>query len=125
MQDTPKSLRLQIALTGRTNAGKSSVLNYIASQEVSIGSALPGTTTDTVEKAMELLPLGPVLFLDSAGMNDQTALGERRMECARKLFRRCGHRVLVVSEPLWGEPEEQFSPCAGAQKSGDCGCQQD
>ena len=62
MENTPKSLRLQIALFGRTNVGKSSFLNLISGQDVAITSPVPGTTTDVVEKAMELLPLGPVVF---------------------------------------------------------------
>jgi tRNA U34 5-carboxymethylaminomethyl modifying GTPase MnmE/TrmE len=65
MKSTPKSLRLQIGLFGRTNVGKSSFLNLVAGQDVAIVSAVPGTTTDVVEKSMELLPLGPVVFLGS------------------------------------------------------------
>ena len=63
MENTPKSLRLQIALFGRTNVGKSSFLNLISGQDVAITSPVPGTTTDVVEKTMELLPLGPVVSL--------------------------------------------------------------
>ena len=67
MQSTPKSLRLQIAILGRVNAGKSSFLNLVTGQKTSITSDIAGTTTDVVEKAQELLPLGPVLWLDTAG----------------------------------------------------------
>ena len=70
MEKAPKSLRLQIGLFGRVNVGKSSFLNMIAGQDVSITSSVPGTTTDVVEKAMELLPVGPVMFLDTAGLDD-------------------------------------------------------
>ena len=70
MDKTPRSLRLQIGLFGRTNVGKSSFLNMLAGQDVAITSAVAGTTTDVVEKAMELLPLGPVTFLDTAGLDD-------------------------------------------------------
>lgn len=73
-----KSQRLTIALVGRTNVGKSTLLNRIAGQEVAIVSPLAGTTTDVVEKAMELLPFGPILWLDTGGWDDVTALGEAR-----------------------------------------------
>ncbi|MBF0331555.1 MAG: 50S ribosome-binding GTPase, partial [Candidatus Omnitrophica bacterium] len=72
MDKTPKSLRLQIGIFGRTNVGKSSLLNMVAGQDVAITSAVAGTTTDVVEKAMELLPLGPVMFLDTAGLDDDS-----------------------------------------------------
>jgi small GTP-binding protein len=75
MNQTPKSNRLHVGLFGRVNVGKSSVLNYIAGQDVAITSAVPGTTTDVVEKPFELLPLGPVLFLDTAGLDDASDLG--------------------------------------------------
>ena len=71
---TPKSLRLHIGIFGRTNVGKSSFLNMLAGQEVSIVSSVPGTTTDVVEKSMELLPVGPGVFLDTAGIDDVSDL---------------------------------------------------
>ena len=80
MQPTPKSFRLHIGLFGRRNAGKSSLLNALTRQQVSIVSAVAGTTTDPVEKPMELLPLGPVLFIDTAGIDDAGALGEQRVQ---------------------------------------------
>ena len=83
MQAAPKALRLHIGLFGRRNVGKSSLLNAITRQQVSIVSAVAGTTTDPVEKPMELLPLGPVLFVDTAGVDDEGALGELRMEKTR------------------------------------------
>ena len=78
MTETPKSLRLTIALVGRANVGKSTLLNRIAGQDVAIVSPQAGTTTDVVEKAMELLPFGPVLWLDTGGWDDPTALGPAR-----------------------------------------------
>ena len=69
MKETPSSLRLHIGLFGRTNVGKSTFLNAVAAQDVAITSEVPGTTTDVVAKPMELLPLGPVLFLDTAGID--------------------------------------------------------
>ena len=73
-QSAPRSLRLRIAFCGRVNAGKSSLVNLIAGQEVSIVSPEPGTTTDVVTKAMELRPLGPVTLVDTAGLDDGSAL---------------------------------------------------
>ena len=80
MQATPKSLRLHIALLGEVNSGKSSFLNLLTGQQISITSAVAGTTTDVVEKAQELPLLGPVLWLDTAGLSDQTELAAKRME---------------------------------------------
>jgi [FeFe] hydrogenase H-cluster maturation GTPase HydF len=74
----PKAQRLTLALVGKTNAGKSTLLNVIAGQEVAITSAQAGTTTDVVEKTMELRPFGPVLWLDTGGWDDPTALGAER-----------------------------------------------
>ena len=79
MQNTPKSLRLHIAIFGRTNAGKSSFLNLVTGQQCAITSPVAGTTTDVVEKAQELPPLGPVLWLDTAGYDDATSLSDERI----------------------------------------------
>lgn len=106
MRKTPKSLRLQIGLFGRTNVGKSSFLNYVAGQDVAITSPVAGTTTDVVEKAMELLPLGPVVFLDTAGLDDRSALAEARLHKTRKIFDRSDVIVLMTEPNRWGEDEE-------------------
>ena len=102
----PKSLRLHIGLFGRRNAGKSSLLNAMTRQEVSIVSEIAGTTTDPVEKPMELLPLGPVLFIDTAGVDDEGALGEKRVQKTRQVFDRTDVGVVVVDAGQWGEFEE-------------------
>jgi len=102
MQPAPKSLRLHIGLFGRRNVGKSSLLNAITRQQVSIVSAFAGTTTDPVEKPMELLPLGPVLFVDTAGVDDEGALGELRMARTRAVLDRVDLGVIVTERGAWG-----------------------
>ena len=106
MKDTPKGMRLHIGLFGRRNVGKSSLLNALTRQQVSIVSDVPGTTTDPVEKPMELLPLGPVLFIDTAGIDDTGALGEMRAEKTRRIFERTDLGILVAEGDSWGEFEE-------------------
>ena len=106
MKDTPKGMRLHIGLFGRRNVGKSSLLNALTRQQVSIVSEVPGTTTDPVEKPMELQPLGPVLFIDTAGIDDVGALGEMRAERTRRVFERTDLGVLVTDGDCWGEFEE-------------------
>lgn len=116
MKTTPKSLRLHIALFGRTNVGKSSFLNLITGQDVSIVSDQAGTTTDVVEKVMELLPLGPVVFLDTAGLDDTTALGDKRIEKTERVFDRADVIVLLCEGDQWGEYEEKIATRAEAKK---------
>lgn len=102
----PKALRLQIALTGKVNAGKSSFLNLVTGQETAIASAVPGTTTDVVEKNQELLPIGPVTWLDTAGFGDDTELSVQRIEKTRKVFDRADVILLVTDSPLADETEQ-------------------
>ncbi len=92
---TLKSMRLHIGIFGKTNVGKSSLLNKISNQSVSIVSDVAGTTTDVVEKSMELLPVGPVTFLDTAGLDDKTDLAEKRIEKTMKIVNRCDVAVVV------------------------------
>ena len=80
MQDTPRGLRLHIGIFGCRNVGKSSLINALTGQDVSIVSAEPGTTTDPVEKPIELAPIGPVVFVDTAGIDDVGALGALRRQ---------------------------------------------
>ncbi len=102
-----KGFRLHIGIFGRRNAGKSSLLNALVRQEVSVVSEIAGTTTDPVEKPMELLPLGPVLFIDTAGIDDEGALGQLRIEKTRKIFDRTDLAIIVAAEGEWG-PFEQM-----------------
>jgi [FeFe] hydrogenase H-cluster maturation GTPase HydF len=106
MKKTPKSLRLQIGLFGRTNVGKSSFLNLVAGQDVAITSPVAGTTTDVVEKSMELLPLGPVVFLDTAGLDDVSVLAELRLKKTAKIFDRSDVFVLIVEPNRWTDYED-------------------
>ncbi|KAF0127625.1 MAG: GTPase [Elusimicrobia bacterium] len=116
MNSVPRSMRLQIAIFGRANVGKSSVLNMIAGQDVAITSPEPGTTTDVVEKAMELLPVGPVVFLDTAGLDDAGPLGALRTARARRIFDRADAVLLVTEPSVWGEWEEGVLETASAKK---------
>lgn len=92
---TLKSMRLHIGIFGKTNVGKSSLLNRITNQDVSIVSNIAGTTTDVVEKSMELLPIGPVNFLDTAGINDSTALSSERIGKTMKIINRTDVAIVV------------------------------
>ncbi len=109
MQHTPKGLRLHIGIFGRRNVGKSSLLNTITQQNTAIVSNTPGTTTDPVEKPMELLPIGPVLFIDTAGLDDLGALGEQRMQKTRKALERTDIAIIVTDVPTWGEFEQRIA----------------
>ena len=108
MQNTPKGLRLHIGIFGRRNVGKSSVLNALTNQDAAIVSDTPGTTTDPVEKPMEFLPLGPVLFIDTAGLDDTGALGELRKQRSVKVFEHSDIALLITESDIWGEYEEML-----------------
>jgi len=103
-----KSFRLHIGIFGRRNAGKSSILNALTSQEVSIVSEIAGTTTDPVEKPMELLPLGPVLFIDTAGIDDSGALGEKRIQKTISVFDRTDLGLIISNSSDWDNFEESI-----------------
>ena len=104
----PKSFRLHIGIFGKRNAGKSSILNAITHQDVSIVSEIAGTTTDPVEKPMELLPLGPVLFIDTAGIDDAGDLGEKRVNKTLAVFDRTEFGIIVTNFKDWDEYENQI-----------------
>ena len=97
LQAQPSSERIHIAFFGVRNAGKSSIVNAVTGQDLSLVSDVAGTTTDPVQKAMELLPLGPVVIIDTPGIDDVGALGEQRVERTRNVLRRAEIAVLVVS----------------------------
>lgn len=108
MQGTPKGMRIHIGIFGKRNVGKSSILNVLTNQDVSIVSETAGTTTDPVEKSMELLPLGPVVFVDTAGIDDVGALGEQRVEKTKKVIDRIDLAIIVCDERGFDSFEEKL-----------------
>ena len=106
MQGTPKANRLHIGIFGKRNAGKSSLLNSLVNQDISIVSPTAGTTTDPVEKTMEFLPLGPVVFIDTAGVDDIGDLGEQRIEKTKKIFDRTDIAIIICDSNGWNEYEK-------------------
>lgn len=94
---TPAAERVHIAFFGRRNAGKSSLINTLTGQGVSLVSEVAGTTTDPVMKTMELLPLGPVVLIDTPGIDDTGALGTMRVRRARQVLNKTDIAVLVVA----------------------------
>jgi [FeFe] hydrogenase H-cluster maturation GTPase HydF len=104
-QRANRGFRLHVGLVGRRNVGKSSLINAFMGQDVAIVSPEPGTTTDPVSKPMELQPIGPVLLIDTAGLDDQGTLGGLRMERTRRMLDRCDVFLLVVGAEGWGPAE--------------------
>lgn len=96
INDTPSGERLYIGIFGRRNAGKSSLINAITGQDLAIVSDVKGTTTDPVKKAMELLPLGPVVLIDTPGLDDEGLLGQKRMEKAMQALRQTDIVILTI-----------------------------
>ena len=98
LNETPSSLRIQIGIFGKTNVGKSSLINALCNQDVSIVSDVKGTTTDPVFKSMEFLGLGPCLFMDTPGSYDDTALADKRFDKMVRIMRRTDIAIIVVNE---------------------------
>ncbi|MDD5020523.1 MAG: [FeFe] hydrogenase H-cluster maturation GTPase HydF [Endomicrobiaceae bacterium] len=105
MIQTPKSLTLHIGIFGRTNVGKSTLVNYITEQKTSIVSSVPGTTTDSVFKTMELLPIGPITLIDTAGLDDKSILAKERIEKTNHIFTMADVAVIVADPNVWTEYE--------------------
>ena len=116
IQNAPRSLRLHIGIFGRRNVGKSSLLNAITRQQVSIVSEFAGTTTDPVEKPMELLPVGPVVFIDTAGIDDEGAVGALRVARTRTAFERTDLGV-IVTDGAWGPYEQAIAEALAERKT--------
>lgn len=108
MQSTPKGMRIHIGIFGKRNVGKSSLLNALTKQDISIVSDTAGTTTDPVEKSMELLPLGPVVFVDTAGIDDEGALGQQRVEKTKKVIDRIDLAIIVCDSRSMDKFEEKL-----------------
>ncbi|HOP07478.1 MAG TPA: [FeFe] hydrogenase H-cluster maturation GTPase HydF [candidate division Zixibacteria bacterium] len=106
MRAAPKGMRLHIGIFGRRNCGKSSLINRLAHRDVSIISDKPGTTTDPVDKIMEMLPIGPVVLIDTAGIDDIGELGSLRIEATNKVINRIDVGLIMFCGEDWGEPEE-------------------
>lgn len=109
----PRGIRLVITLAGRRNAGKSSLINALTGQETAIVSDMPGTTTDPVAKHYELLPLGPVTFYDTAGLDDAGELGELRVKATRKILARTDVVVIVMGEAGFEAQDQHILNQAG------------
>ncbi|MGE4553618.1 MAG: [FeFe] hydrogenase H-cluster maturation GTPase HydF [Desulfovibrionaceae bacterium] len=107
-QEAPRGVRLVIAIAGPRNAGKSSLINAVTGQDIAIVSDTPGTTTDPVAKPYELLPLGPVTFYDTAGLDDVGELGALRVKATRKVLFRADLCVLVCGEAGLGQAEQRL-----------------
>jgi [FeFe] hydrogenase H-cluster maturation GTPase HydF len=97
MLDTPRSVRLHIAIFGKRNAGKSSLINAITNQELAVVSPIAGTTTDPVFKSMEISPLGPVTLIDTAGIDDEGELGELRVKKTKQVLAKTDLLVLTIA----------------------------
>lgn len=109
LNDTPGGSRFTIGIFGKRNAGKSSLINSLTGQSIALASRVPGTTTDPVYKAMELLPVGPVMLIDTAGLDDQGELGSQRVEKSMEALRKC-HLVIYVANPEVGARPQRPQP---------------
>lgn len=107
LNSTPSSDRVHIGFFGKINSGKSSVINAVTGQSLSIVSEVKGTTTDPVYKAMELLPLGPVMMIDTAGLNDEGALGNLRIQKTNQVLNKTDIAILVVDAAIGKSSEDE------------------
>ena len=128
LNDTPSGERIHIGFFGRRNAGKSSVVNAVTGQDLAVVSQVEGTTTDPVKKAMELLPLGPVVIIDTPGFDDEGMLGELRVKKPRQILAQTDLAILVLDatrglcdcdRELLGLFEERRIPCLIASNKTD------
>ena len=116
MNKAPKSMRLQIGIFGKRNVGKSSLINAITNQNISIVSEVAGTTTDAVEKSMEMLPLGPVTLIDTAGIDDNGILGEQRVKKSGQIIERTDIALIVCDYAGWDNFEQNLAKTFNEKK---------
>ncbi|MDD5101903.1 MAG: [FeFe] hydrogenase H-cluster maturation GTPase HydF [Endomicrobiaceae bacterium] len=108
MLKPPRSLTIYIGIFGRTNVGKSTLVNYISGQDTSIVSKVAGTTTDVVYKIMELLPIGPITLVDTAGLDDTSLLSKERIERTNKVFELTDVAIIVTEPNIWTQYEQNI-----------------
>lgn len=108
LNETPSAERIHIGFFGCTNSGKSSLVNAVTGQDLSVVSDVKGTTTDVVKKTMELLPLGPVVIMDTPGYDDESVLGEKRIAAAEKVLHKCDIAVLVTANSVLNTVESRL-----------------
>ncbi|EGV10211.1 hypothetical protein HMPREF9127_0204 [Parvimonas sp. oral taxon 393 str. F0440] len=106
MQTTPNANRIHIAFFGKTNVGKSSLINAIANQTISLVSEQKGTTTDPVKKAIEIHPVGPCLLIDTAGFDDDSILGNERIELTKQVIEQTDIAVLLFGDNSFEKERE-------------------
>ena len=106
LNQTPSAERLHIGFFGKRNAGKSSVMNAVTGQDLAVVSDVKGTTTDPVYKSMELLPLGPVVMMDTPGIDDEGQLGDLRVKKSYQVLNKTDGAVLVLDAQVCPGPED-------------------
>ncbi len=128
MLDTPRSVRLHIAIFGKRNAGKSSLINAITNQQLAVVSSIAGTTTDPVFKSMEITPIGPVTLIDTAGIDDEGELGELRVKKTKQVLAKTDLLVLTIAaddtpnewdQVILEEAQKRCIPVIGALSKSD------
>ena len=112
LNDTPRASRLHIGIYGRRNAGKSSLINALTGQDIALVSDAPGTTTDPIYKSMELHPVGPVVFIDTAGFDDEGVLGKLRVERTAGVVDKTDVGIIVIDNEALGKAAAAGSPGA-------------
>lgn len=108
LNETPSAERIHIGFFGCTNSGKSSLVNAVTGQDLSVVSDIKGTTTDAVKKTMELLPLGPVVIIDTPGYDDESLLGKKRIAASEKILHECDIAVLVTTHSVLNDVESRL-----------------